>query len=213
MVLSLLAEQNIDIIEGLDTLNRDTKNSSMEFAGIMESCFLAVGEDIKYALNANQAAIADLSVKLDTKFKELDDKIKDGIECNVKDKNEKTKPAPTTDLDDKIEVEKVEKEKEIAVKKKKTSYLLKPRILYVGDSIAHNVEMKDLEEKTHSRLTSRKAFSSIHDKRAKFPSQNVKDVSGKTLDEAKDDDKYEYVVFFSTNSRHNQHRHIQNSTI
>jgi hypothetical protein len=42
--------------------------------------------------------------------------------------------------------------------------------------------MKELEEKTHSRLTSRKAFSSIHDKRAKFPSQNVKDVSGKTLD-------------------------------
>ena len=47
MVLSMLAEQNIDIIEGLETLRADTKNSSVEFAAIMESCFLAVSDDIK----------------------------------------------------------------------------------------------------------------------------------------------------------------------
>ena len=92
MVLSMLAEQNIDIIEGLETLRSDTKNSSVEFAAIMESCFLAVSDDIKYALKANQEAIADLSVPMDTKFKEIDDKFKDDTESNAEQGNLKKTP-------------------------------------------------------------------------------------------------------------------------
>ena len=78
--------------------------------------------------------------------------------------------------------------------KRKTKYLSKPRILYVGDSVAHNAWIKHVEDKTHSRITTRKAYSSVEDKRARWPKKNVKVVTEKALKEVDVDDQYEYVV-------------------
>ena len=61
-------------------------------------------------------------------------------------------------------------------KRSEPSNLSKPRVLYVGDSVANNVEINKIENKTESRIRRRKAYSSIYDKRAKWPKQNVKDV-------------------------------------
>lgn len=47
MILSLIAEQNIDLIEEVETFRKDVTNSMVEFADRMEACFLAVGQDIK----------------------------------------------------------------------------------------------------------------------------------------------------------------------
>ena len=78
--------------------------------------------------------------------------------------------------------------------KKKTRFLSKPRILYVGDSIAHNVGIKHIETKSGTRITSKKAYSSVFDKKARWPRSNLKDVTEKALKETHNDDKYEYAV-------------------
>ena len=77
---------------------------------------------------------------------------------------------------------------------RKTHYTAKPRVLYVGDSIAQNVWKRHIEDKTKTRITTKKAYSSVHDKRAKWPQNNMKDVTEKALEEVNDDDQYQYVV-------------------
>ena len=78
--------------------------------------------------------------------------------------------------------------------KQKNTYLLKPRVLYVGDSIAHNVNTSYLESKTSTRMSKRKAYSSMYDDRARWPAKNIKDVTKNALDAAPEEDKYEYLV-------------------
>jgi hypothetical protein len=79
-------------------------------------------------------------------------------------------------------------------RRKKNAYLSKPRVLYVGDSIAHNVAIKHIEQKTETRITTRKGYSSVCDKRARFPNSNMKDITEKAMDAAHSDDQYEYII-------------------
>ena len=69
--------------------------------------------------------------------------------------------------------------------------------MYVGDSVANNVEINKIENKTESRIRRRKAYSSIYDKKAKWPKRNVKDVTEKALKQAPENDKYEHVILSS----------------
>ena len=78
-------------------------------------------------------------------------------------------------------------------RKVKTSFLSKPRILYVGDSVAQNVAAKQIENVTKSRIIYKKAYSSTFDIRARWPKSNVKDVIKHAISEAPADDKFEYV--------------------
>ena len=79
-------------------------------------------------------------------------------------------------------------------KKPKTTYLQKPKLLYIGDSIAHNVNFNRLEGKTTSRIRTRKAYSSVMDTKAKYPMKNVTDVTKATLFEVPEDDKFSHLV-------------------
>ena len=44
-------------------------------------------------------------------------------------------------------------------KEKKTIYQQKPHILYVGDSVAHTVNFKDVEKYSSTRIRTNKAYS------------------------------------------------------
>ena len=59
----------------------------------------------------------------------------------------------------------------------------------MGDSVAHNIAMLRVENKTELRISTKKAYSSVYNKTARFPANNVKDVIEKALNdnEFKDD--------------------------
>ena len=76
----------------------------------------------------------------------------------------------------------------------KTKYLQKPRILYVGDSVAQNIDPSIIERETGSRLTTAKAYSSIEDNRSKWPRKNAQEVTNKHLDEVFNKDEFEHLV-------------------
>ena len=64
---------------------------------------------------------------------------------------------------------------------KKTRYQKKQRILLIGDSIAHNLQFRNVEEVTNTTVKTAKSYSSTHDTNARFPQKNMKNVSHKEL--------------------------------
>ena len=105
-------------------------------------------------------------------------------------------------------------------RKPKSSFLQKPKLLYLGDSIAYNIATKHIEDKTGSRIMEKKAKSSawVWDKRARWPNSNVKEVTEEALEEAPMEDKFEHVVisaqtvditYLKSSQTTRQHRRIQ----
>ena len=66
--------------------------------------------------------------------------------------------------------------------KRKTEYQRKPRLLLVGDSIAHNINFRKLEQVSNTTVKTSKAYSSVWDKDARFKHLNVTDVVKKELE-------------------------------
>ena len=78
--------------------------------------------------------------------------------------------------------------------KKKTKYLEKPKVLYIGDSIAHNVNMGKVEKDTNSRVKTVKAYSAVEDLKSRYPSKNFTDVTPAALKDTREEDKYTELV-------------------
>ena len=57
-------------------------------------------------------------------------------------------------------------------------FLSEPKILYVGDSVGHTASLGQLEIFQNCRIKSAKAYSSVYDKRARWPKYNFSDVVG-----------------------------------
>ena len=79
-------------------------------------------------------------------------------------------------------------------KKRKTKYLQKPKILYVGDSIAQNANIAVIEKETQSRICTKKAYSSVEDKVAMWPHKNITDVTKKALTDTFEEDKFTHLI-------------------
>ena len=77
---------------------------------------------------------------------------------------------------------------------KKTEYLKKPKIIVVGDSITHNANFAQIEKDTKSRIKTSKAFSSVSDRRARWPHKNHTDVTPRDLKTVHEGDDFEYLI-------------------
>ena len=72
----------------------------------------------------------------------------------------------------------------------RSKYQLKPRVLMVGDSVAHNANFRVIEKATNTTIKTAKAYSSRWDNTARFPDQNVTKVAQDELKKA----KFDYLV-------------------
>ena len=70
----------------------------------------------------------------------------------------------------------------------------KPKVLYIGDSIAHNANFAAIEKETNSRINTIKAYSSIKDSRATWPNKNLTDVTPFALTNTYEEDAYTHLV-------------------
>jgi hypothetical protein len=59
---------------------------------------------------------------------------------------------------------------------KDTPYLCQPKVLYVGDSVGHTANLRIVEESRKCRIRSVRAYSSVHDKNARWPEKNFSSV-------------------------------------
>jgi hypothetical protein len=78
--------------------------------------------------------------------------------------------------------------------KGKSIYLQKPKILYIGDSVAQNADVVFLERATQSRIRTKKAYSSTHDKNARWPKKNATDGTPVALSETPKEDEFSHLV-------------------
>ena len=60
--------------------------------------------------------------------------------------------------------------------RQQNNYQCKPRVLYVGDSLAHNANVRHIDLVTNTTIKTAKAYSSAWDASARFKEKNVKDV-------------------------------------
>ena len=70
----------------------------------------------------------------------------------------------------------------------------KPKLLCVGDSIAHNAEIPHIEKVTKSRIRTEKSYSSINDKSARYPNQNFSKVTHEALTNTQKDDEFSHLI-------------------
>ena len=79
-------------------------------------------------------------------------------------------------------------------RRRKTQFLEKPKILYVGDSIAQNADIAFIETETQSRIKTKRSYSSIKDSAARWPLKNTTDVTPIALVETFEEDKFSHLV-------------------
>ena len=73
-------------------------------------------------------------------------------------------------------------------------FLQRPKVLYIGDSLAHNVNLRMMEKETKTRIKSVKAYTAVEDLKAKFPHKNFTDVTPDALNKARDNDKFSELI-------------------
>jgi hypothetical protein len=79
-------------------------------------------------------------------------------------------------------------------KKKKSFFLQKPKVLLIGDSVAHTANFAHVEQETKTRIRSIKAYSSVKDTNARFPSKNITDVAPTAMLNTPEEDDFTHLV-------------------
>ena len=78
--------------------------------------------------------------------------------------------------------------------KRKSAFLSKPKVLYIGDSLAHNAQFRIIEIATNCRIRTVKAYSSVHDTKARWPGKNFTDVTSASLRKSHQKDKFSQLI-------------------
>ena len=162
MVLALLAEQNIDTIEEVEMLKRDMKGSLIEFSKKMQACFEVLANDIKDTSKNNQAALADLTLKMNVKMNDYDDKTNVNEEKVKDDKR-------NNDCDEKAKQEGTKHAKEKSSNKKDEF-----NQAWVGTSISKALDVKKFEKENRIKVKVVKAYSIKQETKTPFPKDNFR---------------------------------------
>ena len=60
--------------------------------------------------------------------------------------------------------------------KPKSVFLSRPKVLYVGDSVGYTASFMKTEKASNCRISTARAYSSVHDRQARWPEHNFQDV-------------------------------------
>ena len=79
-------------------------------------------------------------------------------------------------------------------RKKKSSYLQKTKVRFIGDSVSHNANFAYIEQETNYRIRTKKAYSSVRDNDARWPNKNLADIAPKALIDTHEEDEYSHLI-------------------
>ena len=77
--------------------------------------------------------------------------------------------------------------------KSRSSFNSKTKVLYVADSVGHTASAKQLESYSKTRIVTAKAYSSVHDRTARWPEKNFTDVVKHNLENSGRED-YDVLI-------------------
>ena len=199
-VLKLVAEQNAEILEGMDTMKnyfREAFDNMAEVVGGMKD-----DTDDKFR------TLADTVIKLHSKIAKLEGSkqtanMKDKPRQEKKRKERKTKPtiqpnsapkpaeslqsappstaAPRVPAAPRPTSQTTPTSSSTKYRSSNTQFMQQPKVLYVGDSVGHTANLRIVEKSLKLRIKSAKAYSSTKDDAAKWPTKNFNDVVSHNL--------------------------------
>ena len=182
VVLSLLAEQNVDIIEEMNSIKNDIKGSFLELAKNVEDCIKELKDDTKKKFDSTNDCLAKLHTKIVnlTANSNLGNNLPPPTSTIPAAAPTTTRPMPSPEPSTSTSIP-------------STAYLKMPKVLYVADSVGHSADLNNIEIASKTRIRSRKAYSSKKNNIAKYPESNFYDVVRKELGN-QNNDKFDVLV-------------------
>ena len=182
ILFNILAEQNVEIIEEVVNLRNSMKEIFKQMLNDFEDGMQDVVKNARKHNTKTTMALSDLRKEindLNTAKRSPPRKAKETSESQT-EKSSSSIPLKTASPPQKSELNK-EASNTKPKSKPISEYQRKPKILVVGDSVAHNANFRFVEEVTHSTIKTSKAYSSGWDTNARFKHLNVTDVAAKEL--------------------------------
>ena len=187
MVLNLIAEQNIEIVEELQDIKKYMRDAFERLSDEIRDSFEDTAKSAFQKINEKMSKLEKIQEIISKKDSKPQTKGPHPTPCP-------SVPLPTPSSSNLSRVATKASSKSRSINRKKTAYLQKPKILYVGDSIAQNADIALVERVTHSRIRTKKAYSSINDTRARWPHKNLTDVTPAALLNTYEEDKFTHLV-------------------
>ena len=203
MLFSLVAEQNVELMEEIIKLKDCMKEVLEVFAHDVEDHLNDLKKDVK---KQNIGTANALSILTREVIKLQESTVKqaetsptsasptplsastDPEASKIPSSVPKVPPPACKESKTKVKAKKPAEQKNQT--KRKTVYQQRPKVLIVGDSLAHNSHFRKLEIVTNKTIKTAKGYSSVWDKDARYKHLNITDVTKNELEK----DQFDHLV-------------------
>ena len=208
MILNYIAEQNLEIMEEVITFKKDVKASFAKLTGDIKEVFNDLDKVTNVKDEETKNSLDEIKVKIHNLEKhagifENTKRIPVSVPPPIPSPSNSVPPAPSVitsspslstppPVSMKSTSQTTESNKMFA--NTKTKFLNKPKVLYIGDSVAHNNDFRNLERATKTRICTKRAYSSVKDGRARLPFKNFADVTREALSETNHGDDFTTLI-------------------
>ena len=196
MLFSLVAEQNVDLMEEVQTLTNTMKEVLEQFANDVEDHLNDIKEDVKKQNVGTANALSILTreaIKLQestTNQPQSTSVSSSSPPCASSKPKVANKSTPSAPEASSLTPKDTMPSKQTNHKKRRTIYQQKPKVLLVGDSLAHNSNFNKLEVVKNTTIKTAKGYSSVWDKNARYKHLNITDVTRNELENG----QYDHLV-------------------
>ena len=193
MVLNLLAEQNMELMEELMDLKRRVKSSFDQFSKDMNTTIANTEEITKAAYKNVDSRLGNLEHNM-RKEASTPKVAQPSQQKPSMPASSATRSPPVLSSTPSSHAVPTLTPRPAHYKRKKSRFLQKPKVLYVGDSVAHNAYFANIEIETNSRIKTTKAYSSVRDGSARWPHKNITEVSQVALTNTHEEDDFSHLI-------------------
>ena len=207
-ILNLLAEQNMDLMEELNALKKDLKDSFEQFnenfmkmkeeSDRKESddkqAFQALTTKVNHLENNTKSAFMELSKKMNTLQAKPTGPIEEPSQSSPSVQGTNPPGVQSPPGSSPPQVPAGPPPPKNANKRRKSKYQLKPKVLLVTDSLGRDIEYNKIERSENIRIRTVKAYSSVENKSARWPQLNVMDMVQQEVSNTPHGDGYDYLI-------------------
>ena len=177
-ILNMLAEQNMAVMEEFLALKQHMKSSLENLSNDVKNSCERLENKIETGLN-----------KINTQIAKSDS----SEPCTTRSTTTSTAPPSSRPPPSRSSHSPPRR-------RRTTPYLQKPKFLFVGDLVGHDIEFNKFEKAGKCRIKTEKAYSAVVNKNTRFPEKNVTNVTAAALKNTHNDDEYALC----TNNGHNR---------
>jgi hypothetical protein len=201
LVLTTLAEQNYGIMEEITNIKDSLKDAFDMLARDIQNCFDHSREESTKKIETITTTLVKISQKVDTlvevsppKHSKTHEKPRQEASDHSPQGLPPQPEAPQPEAPQPEAPPRTSQRNRGQLRRKSSQYLRKPKVLLIGDSIAHNANFNAVEMETNVRVKTVKAYSSTHNPKARWPKKNVADVTPSALSKTYKDDQFTHLV-------------------